>query len=173
MGSLIEDLLLLARLDQGRPLELGSVDLAALARDTVADARVVHPERDLTAEAPDPIVVQGDDGRLRQVLANLVGNALNHTPPDAKVVVRARVFGPEAMIEVSDDGPGIPVELRHSAFERFVHGGQAATHAPVASVGGGNGLGLSVVAAIVTAHGGTVSLEPDRRGAWFRIRLPA
>jgi len=168
MGSLIEDLLLLARLDQGRPLELGSVDLAALARDTVADARVVHPERDLTAEAPDPIVVQGDDGRLHQVVANLVGNAIVHTPPETRVVVRARVFGPEAMIEVSDDGPGMTQEVADQAFERFYRADPSRSRHK-----GGSGLGLSIVDAITLAHGGRAELHTaPGEGTTVRIFVP-
>jgi two-component system OmpR family sensor kinase len=168
MGSLIEDLLLLARLDQGRPLEVGPVDLAALARDTVADARVVHPERQLTAEAPDPIVVQGDDGRLRQVVANLVGNALVHTPPEAKVVVRVRVFGPEATIEVSDDGPGMSQEVAEQAFERFYRADPSRSRHK-----GGSGLGLSIVDAITLAHGGRAELHTaPGEGTTVRIYLP-
>jgi two-component system OmpR family sensor kinase len=168
MGSLIEDLLLLARLDQGRPLEVGPVDLAALARDTVADARVVHPERRLTVEAPDPIVVQGDDGRLRQVVANLVGNALVHTPPETQVVVRARVFGPEAMIEVSDDGPGMSQEVAGQAFERFYRADPSRSRHK-----GGSGLGLSIVDAITRAHGGRVELHTaPGEGTTVRIHLP-
>jgi two-component system OmpR family sensor kinase len=134
----------------------------------VADARVVHPERRLTVEAPDPIVVQGDDGRLRQVVANLVGNALVHTPPETQVVVRARVFGPEAMIEVIDDGPGMSQEVAGQAFERFYRADPSRSRHK-----GGSGLGLSIVDAITRAHGGRVELHTaPGEGTTVRIHLP-
>ncbi len=168
MGSLIEDLLLLARLDQGRPLERGPVDLAALVRDAVADAHVVHPERDLTADAPDPVVVDGDDGRLHQVVANLLGNALVHTPPTARVEVSARRFGAEAVIEVRDEGPGMAPEVAEQAFERFYRADASRSRHK-----GGSGLGLSIVDAITTAHGGRSELvSAPGQGTTVRIFLP-
>jgi two-component system OmpR family sensor kinase len=169
MGSLIEDLLTLARLDQGRPLERAPVDLAVLARDAVADARVVHPERELAADAPEPVIVQGDDGRLRQVVANLVGNALVHTPADAPVRVTARRLGPEAMIEVRDEGPGMTPEVAEQAFDRFYRADASRSRHK-----GGSGLGLSIVDAITDAHQGRAELDTEPgRGTAIRIFLPA
>ncbi|MFI1710411.1 sensor histidine kinase [Streptomyces griseoruber] len=174
MSALLDELMLLARLDLGQPLRSEPVNLAQLCREAVADAQACSPHHPIRLTIlPGTHAVTGDRDRLYQAVANLLANVRHHTPGGTRTALGLGTEDGFRVIEVSDDGPGIPVELRHSAFERFVHGGQAATHAPVASVGGGNGLGLSVVAAIVTAHGGTVSLEPDRRGAWFRIRLPA
>jgi two-component system OmpR family sensor kinase len=169
MGSLIEDLLLLARLDQGRPLDHHPVDLGALARDAVADARVVHPERVLEADAPAPVVVEGDDGRLRQVVANLVGNALVHTPPDAAVRVRAPLEGVDAVLEVSDEGPGMDAGVAQQAFERFYRADPSRSRHK-----GGSGLGLSIVDAITVAHGGRAELRTaPGEGTTVRIVLPA
>ncbi|WP_460062295.1 sensor histidine kinase [Streptomyces sp. YKOK-I1] len=173
MSALLDELMLLARLDLGQPLRSEPVNLAQLCREAVADAQACsahHPIR-LTI-LPGTHAVIGDRDRLYQAVANLLANVRHHTPGGTRTALGLGTEDGFRVIEVIDDGPGIPVELRHSAFERFVHGGRASTRAPVADTGGGNGLGLSVVAAIVTAHGGTVSLEPGRRGAWFRIRLP-
>jgi two-component system OmpR family sensor kinase len=169
MGSLIDDLLLLARLDQGRPLDHHPVDLGALARDAVADARVVHPERLLEADAPAPVVVDGDDGRLRQVVANLVGNALVHSSPDAAVRVRARLDGTDAVLEVTDEGPGMDAEVAQQAFERFYRADPSRSRHQ-----GGSGLGLSIVDAISVAHGGRAELRTaPGEGTTVRIVLPA
>jgi two-component system OmpR family sensor kinase len=169
MGDLIEDLLTLARLDQGRPLEVAPVDLAALARDAVADARAVHPERELSTDASEPVLVRGDEGRLRQVLANLVGNALVHTPPGAAVRVTARSLGAEAMLEVRDEGPGMTPDVAGQAFERFYRADPSRSRHK-----GGSGLGLSIVDAITQAHQGRAELDTaPGRGTAVRIFLPA
>lgn len=174
MSALLEELMLLARLDLGQPLVSEPVNLAQLCREAVADAEACSPDHPIRLTIlPGTHAVDGDRDRLYQAVANLLANVRHHTPGGTRTNLGLGTEDGFRVIEVSDDGPGIPVELRRSAFERFVHGGRTATHAPVADAGGGNGLGLSVVDAIVRAHGGTVTLEPGDRGAWFRIRLPA
>ncbi len=169
MGLLVEDLLLLARLDQQRPLDRSPVDLIELARDAVQDALAVDPERSVQLEVSgDAPVVLGDAPRLRQVFGNLVSNALTHTPSDAPVRVRVLSSGTEAVVEVVDTGPGIPVEDRDRVFERFFRTDVSRTRAS-----GGSGLGLSIVAALVAAHGGAVEVaDTPGGGATFRVRLP-
>ncbi|MCU1587595.1 MAG: phoR [Frankiales bacterium] len=171
MGLLVEDLLMLARLDQQRPLEHGPVDLLELAGDAVQDAQAVDPSRSVTLEAvasgPAPLV-QGDDQRLRQVFANLVSNALTHTPSTAPVTVRVSTGAAEATVEVIDRGPGIPVDDREKVFERFYR-----TDASRTRRSGGSGLGLSIVSALVTAHGGRIAVgETPGGGATFLVTLP-
>jgi two-component system OmpR family sensor kinase len=130
MGVLVEELLLLARLDEGRPMERAPVDLARVAADAVADARITDPGRSISCEAPEPVVVTGDDARLRQVATNLVTNAVRHAGPDARVWVSARVEGTWAELAVRDDGVGIPTEVAERVFEPFYTsaetGGEAA-----------------------------------------------
>jgi two-component system OmpR family sensor kinase len=168
MGVLVEDLLLLARLDQGRPVERGPVDLTRIALDAVDDARAVAPGRPI-AYAPDgAIVVAGDEVRLRQVLANLLQNAHRHTPPQTPVHVRVRTEGDEAVIEVADEGPGIPPADAARVFERFWRADSSR-----ARTSGGTGLGLAIVAAIAQAHGGRAEVDSDvGRGTTFRVRIP-
>ena len=169
MGLLVEDLLLLARLDQQRPLEHKPVDLLELAHDAVQDARAVDPDRTIELEAVStgrPPFVDGDAPRLRQVLGNLVGNALTHTT--APVTVRVSTASGTAVVEVVDNGPGIPVEDRPRVFERFYRADTSRTRAS-----GGTGLGLSIVAALVAAHRGSVEvLDTPGGGATFRVTLP-
>ena len=182
MGVLVEDLLLLARLDQanldqanldhdqGRPFELAPVDLARLAADAVDDARAVSPDRPIAFADGSPVMVQGDELRLRQVAANLLSNAQVHTPPGTAVRVSVAAAGDRARLEVSDDGPGLAPDLAEKVFERFYRVDKARSRAT-----GGAGLGLSIVAAIAEAHGGSAHLEPpaaDRRGATFVVELP-
>jgi two-component system OmpR family sensor kinase len=182
MGLLVEDLLLLARLDQQRPLDREPVDLLALAAEAVNDARAVAPDRQIelvlgTGDDGDSgqgsaLVVLGDDQRLRQVLANLVNNALTHTPAGSPVEVRvgaAPLDGrPGAAVEVVDHGPGLTPEQAERVFERFYRADPARS-----SAGGGTGLGLSIVAALVAVHGGTVQVDSvPGRGARFRVVLP-
>ena len=169
MGLLVEDLLLLARLDQQRPLERGPVDLLELASDAVQDALAVDPGRPVSLEAvaqgPAPVVT-GDAPRLRQVLSNLVTNALTHT--SAPVRVRVSSGNGVAAVEVIDAGPGIPPEERSRVFERFYRADASRTRAS-----GGSGLGLSIVAALVAAHDGQVAVdETPGGGATFRVTLP-
>ncbi|GGS12963.1 hypothetical protein GCM10010269_60300 [Streptomyces humidus] len=174
MSALLDELMLLARLDLGQPLGNEPVNLAQLCREAVADAQACSPHHPIRLTIlPGTHAVTGDRDRLYQAVANLLANVRHHTPGGTRTALGLGTEDGFRVIEVIDDGPGIPVELRGSAFEPFVHGRRTVTRAPVADAGGGNGLGLSVVAAIVAAHGGTVSLEPGHRGAWFRIRLPA
>ncbi|MDX6218689.1 MAG: two-component system, OmpR family, sensor kinase, partial [Frankiales bacterium] len=171
MGLLVEDLLLLARLDQQRPLERLDVDLLELATDAVADALAVDPSRPVRLEAVadgPPPVVSGDPARLRQVFGNLVTNALTHTPSGTPVVMRVSTSTDKAVVEVSDTGPGIPAEDRGRIFERFFRTDASRTRAS-----GGTGLGLSIVAALVAAHGGSVEVDDTPGGgATFRVTLP-
>ena len=157
MGLLVEDLLLLARLDQQRPLDRKPVDLSLLAADAVHDARTVAPGHHIRLELPEagpaPVVL-GDEARLRQVLANLVGNAYSHTPPGTSVTVRVTATCGCAVLEVADDGPGMGAEDAARVFERFYRTDRSRTRAS-----GGTGLGLSIVASLVAAHGGTVSVR--------------
>jgi two-component system OmpR family sensor kinase len=171
MGLLVEDLLLLARLDQQRPLENAPVDLLELAGDAVANAQAVDPSRSVTLEAvasgPAPLV-SGDAGRLRQVFGNLVSNALTHTPAGTPVVVRVSTDDATACVEVCDAGAGIPAADRDRVFERFFRTDASRTRAS-----GGTGLGLSIVAALVAAHGGSVDVDDTAGGgATFRVSLP-
>jgi two-component system, OmpR family, sensor kinase len=176
MGLLVEDLLLLARLDRERPLMLGPVELPVLALDAVQAAEATQPERPISLEVADSgerLVALGDDARLRQVIGNLMTNALVHTPPETPV--RVRLFatgGNRAVVEISDSGPGLGEEQRARVFERFYRADEARTrHTDREATG--TGLGLAIVAAIVRAHGGTVEVvsEPGQ-GASFRVVLP-
>ena len=172
MGLLVDDLLLLARLDQQRPLEQSPVDLLDIAHDVVENARLIAPARsiDLAADTPVPPIVTGDAARLRQVVDNLMRNALTHTPPDA--AIRVRVSADEtthrAVVEVADEGPGMSEDEAAHVFERFYRADPARSRNV-----GGSGLGLSIVASLVTAHGGTatVATRPGE-GATFQIALP-
>jgi two-component system OmpR family sensor kinase len=174
MGLLVEDLLTLARLDQQRPLVQEPVDLLALCQDAVDDARMLDPARTVrlvVGSIDSPPVVIGDDARLRQVLANLVANALQHTPSKAAVTVFVRTTRgavPTAAVAVVDEGPGMSQADSERAFERFYRADAARNRRD-----GGTGLGLAIVAALVGAHGGTVSLATGPElGAQFDIVLP-
>jgi two-component system OmpR family sensor kinase len=173
MGLLVDDLLLLARLDQQRPLDLAPVDLVALAADVVHDAQAVAPERaiSLDLDTDRAAIVQGDEPRLRQVLNNLVGNALHHTPAGSPVqvaVVANAGEGGFARFAVRDRGPGLAPEDAGRIFERFYRTDASRTRAA-----GGTGLGLSIVAALVAAHGGQVGVDTaPGDGAVFWVRLP-
>jgi two-component system, OmpR family, sensor kinase len=172
MGVLVDDLLLLARLDQQRPLERTPVDVVVVAGDTVHDAQAIAPDRAITLHvtADRAPVVPGDEVRLRQVMANLVTNALNHTPPGTPVDVSVAVApkGDEVRIAVRDRGPGLAAEDAARIFERFYRADSSRTRAA-----GGTGLGLSIVAALVAAHGGQVGVDTaPGQGATFWVRLP-
>jgi len=208
MGVLVEDMLLLARLDQQRPLEQRPVDMLTIAADTVHDARVVAPQRDisLTVGGGAAPIVLGDEVRLRQVAGNLMTNAINHTPEGTPIEVRVRsgsldewravaaaagaarwarrgagettlaVAGrtdapaiPAVVLEVADSGQGLTQQQAEHVFERFYRGDQARTRRS----GAGAGLGLSIVAALVAAHGGTVWVQSQPgSGATFAIAIP-
>jgi two-component system, OmpR family, sensor kinase len=172
MGILVDDLLMLARLDQQRPLARRPVDLLALAADAVHDARVVDGDREITlsVRSGSAFIVTGDEVRLRQVIGNLVGNALRHTPSGTpvEVVIRSGLLAdsPAAVLEVVDSGPGMPVEQAKRVFERFYRADPARSR-------GGTGLGLAIVAGLVEAHGGSVEVDTaPGEGATFRVVLP-
>lgn len=212
MTALVEDLLLLARLDEGNPLARDSVDLAGVIRDSIADARVADsavadsavadtavadtavadttgsaPEHDwVFVEASTPILVAGDAPRLHQVVANLLANARQHTPPGTTVTVTPSIEGTDALVQVSDTGPGIDAELLPRIYQRFVRAdgsrarpagntARSASSSQSASLGppASTGLGLSIVQGVIEAHGGTVGVrsEPGETVFWFRMPL--
>ncbi len=169
MTSLVEDLLLLARLDAGRPLEAAPVDLSRLVVDTVSDAHAAGPEHRWQLDLPDePVIVTGDPARLHQVLANLLANARTHTPPGTMVTasLHARSPGP-AVLTVLDDGPGIQADLLPAVFERFARGDGSRSRAA-----GSTGLGLAIVNAVVTAHRGSIGVTSRPGQTAFIVRLP-
>jgi two-component system OmpR family sensor kinase len=168
MGGLVDDLLLLARLDQQRPMERVRVDLVELAADVVHDAQAADPTRALSLVADVATCdVEGDAHHLTQVMANLLGNARVHTPPGTPVHVHLGVDGDAAVLDVSDEGPGIDPADRARVFDRFYRADPSRTRAS-----GGSGLGLAIVAGIVAAHGGSVTIVENDHGATFRVRLP-
>jgi two-component system OmpR family sensor kinase len=169
MTALVDDLLLLARLDSGRPLATGPVDLSALLVDAVSDAHVAGPDHRWLLELPDaPVTVAGDGARLHQVVGNLLANARVHTPPGSTVTTRliqdARC---RAVLSVTDDGPGIPEAQQPEVFDRFARGDTSRSRAA-----GSTGLGLAIVAAVVRAHGGTVGVTSRAGRTEFTVRLP-
>jgi two-component system OmpR family sensor kinase len=168
MSRLVGELLELSRLDRGSSLSLAPADLVALARDAVSDSMAVEPERPVRLDAPESLVTIVDEGRIRQVLANLLANVREHTPADTPATVRlARYAGPGpvpwTVIEVTDEGPGMGPDDQVRAFDRF----HRADHMP----GGGSGLGLAIVAAIADAHGGRALINAAA-GTTVRIELP-
>lgn len=166
MGTLIDDLFLLAQLDRERPLHMGSVDLASLAERSVEGLGVRAPTRSVTVDAAGPVVVEGDEHRLRQVVDNLLVNAVSHTASGDAIELTVSGAGEWAVLTVHDEGPGIdPAEVTR-IFEPFYRSDPSRTRAS-----GGAGLGLAIVAAIVTAHQGTVTVLPGR-GATFEVRIP-
>jgi two-component system OmpR family sensor kinase len=167
MGALVDDLLQLARLDQGRPLDRVPVDLGRLAEDAVQDARAVEPDRTILAAVPEPVTVIGDQARLHQVVANLLANARVHAP-GAAIEVRVHRDGDSAVVEVHDDGPGMSDADAARAFERFYRADASRSRHH-----GGSGLGLSIVDATVRAHGGSASItSAPGRGTTVRLELP-
>jgi two-component system OmpR family sensor kinase len=173
MSVLVDDLLLLARLDSGRPLETlesAEVDLTGLVIDAVSDAAAADSDHLWRLDLPDlAVLVTGDVARLHQVLANLLANARTHTPPGTTVTATVRAEPGFAELTVLDDGPGIPADLQGRIFERFARGDSSRTRSPGA---GSTGLGLAIVDAIVTAHGGTVSVTSRPGCTAFTVRLP-
>ena len=172
MTRLVEDLLLLARLDSGRPLEHRSVDLSRLCADVIGDAHVAGPQHHWHLELPDdPVVVVGDEALLHQVLANLLANARVHTPPGTTVGLTLGADAAGAVLRVADDGPGIPPELQSEVFERFARGDTSRSRTG-GNAGPSTGLGLAIASAVVRAHGGTLALRSHPGSTEFLVRLP-
>ncbi|WP_153341241.1 sensor histidine kinase [Nocardia aurantia] len=168
MSALVEDMLLLARLDSGRSLEQGPVDLSQLTVDAISDAHIAGREHRWDLDLPDePVVVAGDGARLHQVLSNLLTNARVHTPPGTTVTVSLDFAGEGAVWRVCDDGPGIPAHLQPEVFERFARGDSSRSRQA-----GSTGLGLAIVAAVVKAHGGTIAVDSVPGATAFTVRLP-
>jgi two-component system, OmpR family, sensor kinase len=170
MSVLVDELLLLAQLDAGRPLAKEPVDLTRLAIDTTSDARAASPGHHWTLELPDePVLVEGDEHRLHQVLANLMSNAAKHTPEGTTVTVAVATAEnpPTVRVSVTDTGAGIPADVQPALFERFVRGDSARSNG-----GASTGLGLAIVQAVTTAHGGTVSVTSQPGHTSFVITLP-
>ncbi|MFT3970659.1 MAG: HAMP domain-containing sensor histidine kinase [Micropruina sp.] len=171
MSSLVEDLLLLARLDSGPALDLATTDLTEIVLNATSDARAAGPDHNWSLALPDePVMVLGDRYRLHQVLANLLANARTHTPAGTRVETAVAVADGMAVITVTDNGPGIPADLQASVFERF-------TRAEVSRVriqgGSSTGLGLAIVSAVVAAHHGTASVDSRPGHTVFTVRVPA
>ncbi|MFE9404418.1 sensor histidine kinase [Streptomyces sp. NPDC006530] len=169
MTGLVEDLLLLARLDAGRPLSYESTDLSALVVDAVGDAHAAGQGHCWRLELPqEPVAVHGDAERLQQVLVNLLANARTHTPPGTTVTARVEVHGPDAVVvAIEDTGPGIPSALLPHVFERFARGDASRSRNA-----GSTGLGLAIVQAVVVAHGGRVEVRSRPGRTVFTVRLP-
>ena len=169
MTLLVEDLLLLARLDAGRPLQYEQTDLVPLVVDAVSDARAAGPDHAWRLELPaEPAPVAADAARLHQVLVNLLANARTHTPPGTTVTARVRRDGPWLCVDVQDDGPGIPAALLPRVFERFARGDASRSRAS-----GSTGLGLAIVQAVAAAHGGAVTVDSAPGRTVFTLHLPA
>ncbi len=167
MGGLVEDLLLLAHLDDGRSMVLEPVDLEPLLHDAILDAEATDPLRSINLEISGSLIVRGDEIGLRQVIANLITNSLRHTPQVATITVRAFSTGSRVTVEVADSGPGMTADEANKAFDRFWRADASRTRS-------GTGLGLAIVAGIVAAHEGTVTLDTGRdRGTTVTVRLPA
>ena len=165
---LVEDLLLLARLDSGRPLEREPVDLSRLAVDAVSDAHVAGPDHQWELDLPEePVVVTGDAARLHQVVTNLLANARIHTAAGTVVTTRLSTEAAHSVLQVADNGPGIPAELQSEVFERFARGDSSRSRK-----GGSTGLGLAIVSAVVKAHNGTIGVSSSPGHTEFTVRLP-
>jgi len=177
MTQLVEDMLLLARLDAGRPLIRETVDLSRLVVDTVSDAHIAGPDHEWSLDLPDePVLVVGDEARLHQVLGNLLANARTHTPAGTSVTTSlGRDDSGAVVLSVADDGPGIPSTLQPEVFERFARGDSSRSRpgaAPTAGQSGSTGLGLAIVAAVVKAHDGTIDVKSRPGSTEFVVRLP-
>ncbi|WP_188194316.1 sensor histidine kinase [Nonomuraea sp. SYSU D8015] len=174
MSLLVDDLLLLARVDQQRPLQMRPVDMLALAADAVQDARILAPERTIKLDVVGgaALIVSGDEVRLRQVISNLVTNAIVHTEPGSPIIVRAGAGADRVFLEVVDSGPGLTPEQVEHVFERFYRADSARSRRRSAE-DRGSGLGLAIVRALVRAHGGAVTVDSSpERGSTFRVELP-
>jgi two-component system OmpR family sensor kinase len=168
MTRLVEDLLLLARLDEGQELVHGTVDLTQLALEGLADARPTAPEHHWNIDVPEePVVMLGDAGRLHQVVANLLANARTHTPAGTSITLSVAEEDGEAVIRVSDDGPGIDPQVRDELFARFARGDSSRARQT-----GGTGLGLAIAKAIVEGHHGTITVDSEPGDTTFTVRFP-
>ena len=168
MGILVEDLLLLARMDEGRPLEREPVDLAAMLSEAVDDAHAAAPDREVQITSNEPVVVTGDPVRLRQVVDNLLDNARTHTPPGTHVRASVTATPDDAVVAVEDDGPGLSEEDAAKVFERFYRADESRSRAK-----GGSGLGLAIASAIAEGHGGALTVSSSQDGgARFELHLP-
>ena len=169
MSRLVEDLLLLARYDAGRPLDLAPIDLASIAAEAAQHSRAAHPGRTVTLRAAEPAVVMADAERIRQVIDNLIGNAIQHTPPESPVTITVTTVAGGVQLTVADQGPGLTADQAAHVFERFYRTDDARTRAR-----GGTGLGLAIAASLTAAHGGQLALDTQPgHGATFHLRLPA
>lgn len=168
MSALVNDLLVLARLDQGRPLAREEVDLTHLVMESVADARITAPQHHWRMTLPEtPVIIRGDEARLHQVLTNLLGNAARHTPSGTTVQTSLVANNEHVQLTVTDDGPGIPQEFHADLFNRFTRGESARTHAVP-----GAGLGLSLARSIARAHGGEITVRSTPESTVFAVHLP-
>ena len=168
MTSLVEDLLLLARFDEGHALQMESVDLAQIVRDALSDAYVTSPEHEWGAEGvEEPVLITGDGSAIHQVVVNLLANARVHTSPGTSVEVRVKQSSDKTVVQVEDSGPGIPRDARKKLFERFARGDSSRARSS-----GSTGLGLSIVDTIVKAHGGSVGLTSKPGKTVFTVTLP-
>ncbi|WP_460776398.1 sensor histidine kinase [Microbacterium sp. GXF7504] len=169
MTALVEDLLLLARLEEGRELVYGTVDLSRLAIEATGDAQVAGADHRWVLDVePEPVVIAGDEHRIQQVVVNLLANARTHTPAGTTVTVSVRREGRDAVLRVQDDGPGIDPEVAGELFERFARGDRSRARNT-----GGTGLGLSIARAIVEAHAGSIAVTSAPGATEFTVRLPA
>ena len=167
MTRLVEDLLLLARLDSGRPLEREPVDLTRLAVNAVSDAHVAGPDHQWELDLPETVVVTGDAAHLHQVVTNLLANARIHTAAGTVVMTRLTTEPAHSVLQVIDNGPGIPAELQSEVFERFARGDSSRS-----SKAGSTGLGLAIVSAVVKAHNGTITVDSSPGHTEFTVRVP-
>jgi two-component system OmpR family sensor kinase len=173
MSHLVEDMLLLARLDSGPDLDLQPCDLSEVVINAVSDARAAGPDHVWQLNLPQyPVIAYGDRHRLQQVMANLLANARTHTPPGTYVHTEVSVSGPDAVVTVTDNGPGIPPEVSNRVFERFARGDASRRRTPGTDAGGSTGLGLAIVAAVVAAHHGNVAVSSQPGYTQFTVRLP-
>jgi len=173
MSHLVEDLLLLARLDAGPYLDLQPVDLTEVVVNAVSDARAAGPDHVWRLAVPDePVVGLADRNRLHQVVTNLLANARTHTPPGTAVETGVSVEGDQAVITVTDNGPGIPPDIRPRVFERFTRADVSRVRTPGAAAGGSTGLGLAIVAAVVEAHHGRVAVSSEPGQTRFTVTVP-
>ena len=173
MSHLVEDMLLLARLDAGPDLDLQPCDLSEIVINAVSDARAAGPDHAWQLTLPHyPVIAYGDQHRLQQVMLNLLANARTHTPPGTHVRTEVSVSQADAVVTVTDNGPGIPPEVSSRVFERFARGDASRTRTPDARTGGSTGLGLAIVAAVVEAHHGSVAVSSEPGRTRFTVRVP-